>query len=346
MQYKVNKIALCVALAASSNLAIAQESQDSAIEEVVVKASRLQGSAVAVIEERRNQAFVADILGAEQLSKTGDSDAASALRRVTGLTLVDGKFIYVRGLGERYSSARLNGASVPSPDLTRNVIPLDLFPSSIIESLAVQKAYSPSMPAAFGGGAIDIRTKSIPSAFVANVEVGLGKNTEADKGLTYNGNDSGLPSELSDAIVKYRGDFSLASIITKEQSLGNDTNADQAEIINQNLLSELDRDMSLKRESLDPNFNFKASLGNSFDEDFFGGTIGFLASVAYDRKWKFAEKSNNIITQDVSSGCNALLNSQEAVNNSCFDATTQSEVTTEEERVNGIFTLEIGRAHV
>lgn len=339
MQYNVNKIALCVALAASSSLTIAQESGDSAMEEVVVKASRLQGSAVAVIEERKNQAFVADILGAEQLSKTGDSDAASALRRVTGLTLVDGKFIYVRGLGERYSSARLNGASVPSPDLTRNVIPLDLFPSSIIESLAVQKAYSPSMPAAFGGGAIDIRTKSIPSAFVANFEIGLGKNTEADKGLTYNGDDSGLASSLSDAIVKYRGDFSLASIITKEQGLGNDINAEQAEVINQNLLAELDRDMSLKRESLDPNTSFKASIGNSFDEEFFGGTIGFLASVAYDHKWKFAEKSNNIITQGVNSDCNALLNSQEAVNNSCFDATTQSEVTTEEERVNGIFTL-------
>ena len=339
MQYNVNKIALCVALAASSSLTIAQESGDSAMEEVVVKASRLQGSAVAVIEERKNQAFVADILGAEQLSKTGDSDAASALRRVTGLTLVDGKFIYVRGLGERYSSARLNGASVPSPDLTRNVIPLDLFPSSIIESLAVQKAYSPSMPAAFGGGAIDIRTKSIPSAFVANFEIGLGKNTEADKGLTYNGDDSGLASSLSDAIVKYRGDFSLSSIITKEQGLGNDINAEQAEVINQNLLAELDRDMSLKRKSLDPDTSFKASIGNSFDEEFFGGTLGFLASVAYDHKWKFAEKSNNIITQGVNSNCNALLNSREAVNNSCFDATTQSEVTTEEERVNGIFTL-------
>ncbi|MGJ8693516.1 MAG: TonB-dependent receptor plug domain-containing protein [Thalassotalea sp.] len=339
MQYKVNKIALGIALAASSSFAMAQESDDAAIEEVVVKASRLQGSAVAVIEERKNQAFVADILGAEQLSKTGDSDAASALRRVTGLTLVDGKFIYVRGLGERYSSARLNGAAVPSPDLTRNVIPLDLFPASIIESLAVQKAYSPSMPAAFGGGSIDIRTKSIPSEFVANVEVGVGKNSEADKGLTYNGNDSGLPSALSDAIVKYRGDFNLASIITKEQGLGNDINADQAEIINQNLLNELDRDMSLKRESLDPDLNFKASLGNSFDEDYFGGTIGFLASVAYDNKWKFVEKSNHVITQDVSSGCSETLNSADAVSNSCFDATTDSKVTTEEERVNGIFTL-------
>lgn len=344
MQHKVNKIALAVALAASTNFAIAQTpetepSEDSAIEEVVVKASRLQGSAVAVIEERKNQAFVADILGAEQLSKTGDSDAASALRRVTGLTLVDGKFIYVRGLGERYSSARLNGASVPSPDLTRNVIPLDLFPSSIIESLAVQKAYSPSMPAAFGGGSIDIRTKSVPSQFVANFELGISKNSEADEGFTYSSNHSGLSSNLSDAIVKYRGDFSLAKIITKEQGLGNDVNADQAEQINQGLLAELDRDMSLKKESLDPDLSVKASLGNSFDEDFFGGKFGFLASVAYDNKWKFAEKVNNVISQNVAKDCSSNLNSEENTKNSCFDATTNSDVTTEEERMSGVFTV-------
>lgn len=344
MQYKVNKIALAVALAASTNFAIAQQSEtqsseDSAIEEVVVKASRLQGSAVAVIEERKNQAFVADILGAEQLSKTGDSDAASALRRVTGLTLVDGKFIYVRGLGERYSSARLNGASVPSPDLTRNVIPLDLFPSSIIESLAVQKAYSPSMPAAFGGGSIDIRTKSVPSQFVANIEVGVGKNSESRDGYTYDSAHSGMSSELSDAIVKYRGDFSLAKIITKERGLGNDINAEQAELINQNLLGQLDRNMTLSETSLDPDLSLKASIGNSFNEDYFGGTIGFLASVAYDNKWKFSEKSNNVISQNVSEECSSTLNSEQNTQNSCFDATTDSDVTTEEERVNGVFTL-------
>lgn len=139
-----HKLGLAIALALSGPIAYAQESDaqatsDTTIEEVVTTGTRLQGSAAAVVEERKAQAFVADILGAEQISRTGDSDAAAALRRVTGLTLVDGKFIYVRGLGERYSSTQLNGASVPSPDPTRNVIPLDMFPASIIESMSVQK---------------------------------------------------------------------------------------------------------------------------------------------------------------------------------------------------------------
>ena len=161
---------LTLALMATTGQVVAEEDDSEAIEEVVVKASRLKGTASAVMQERKNQAFVADILGAEQISRTGDSDAAAALRRVTGITLVDGKFIYVRGLGERFSSTQLNGAAVPSPDPTRTVIPLDLFPSSIIESLSVQKSYSATMPAHFAGGNVDIRLKTIPTDFVFNVK--------------------------------------------------------------------------------------------------------------------------------------------------------------------------------
>ncbi len=195
-RFGLSSLAVAVLSGLTGVQATAQEANqssenDEAIEEVVVKVSRLKGTASAVIEERKNQAFVADILGAEQIARTGDSDAAAALRRVTGLTLVDGKFIYVRGLGERYSSTQLNGAAVPSPDPTRTVIPLDLFPSSIIESLSVQKSYSPSMPAHFGGGNVDIRLKSIPTDFVFNIAGNLGGNTEnSDNGITYNGGDN------------------------------------------------------------------------------------------------------------------------------------------------------------
>ena len=188
----LSSLAAAILTALSSAPAVAQQSEeDKIIEEVVVQASRLKGSASAVIDERKNQAFVADILGADQISRTGDGDAAAALRRVTGLTLVDGKFIYVRGLGERYSSTQLNGATVPSPDPTRTVIPLDLFPAEIIESLSVQKSFSPSMPASFGGGNVDIRLKTIPSDFVLTVSSSVGGNSENfDDGIGYTGGDN------------------------------------------------------------------------------------------------------------------------------------------------------------
>jgi len=343
IQYKLKTVSLAVSLGlmATTSTTLFAEEQDGEIEEVVVKVSRLQGSAAAVVEERRNQAFVADILGSEQMSKTGDSDAASALRRVTGLTLVDGKFIYVRGLGERYSSARLNGASIPSPDLTRNVVPLDIFPSSIIESLSVQKAFSPSMPASFGGGAIDIRTKTVPKSFTGSIELGVGYDSESSSGYTYNRHGGEIPQALNEAIVHYKGDFSLRNIIVTDNLVDTDTasRADQAILINNGLLKTLPRDLLMKDESLDPAYNIKGSIGNSFDEDYFGGTIGFLAAISYDKNQKNTQKTSSVISENLVENCSSVLNTSEDVTNACYNITKSSNVTTDNKRLSGIFNI-------
>jgi len=341
-QHKLQKLAIAVGLGLFSynNAAIAQE-EEQVMEEVVAKATRLQGSAAAVVAERKNQAFVADILGAEQMSRTGDSDAASALKRVTGLTLVDDKFIYVRGLGERYSSARLNGAQIPSPDLTRNVVPLDIIPSSIIESMAVQKAFSANMPAAFGGGAIDIRTKSVPREFTSSIEVGLTHDSSASHGFTYDRPSGSIPETLKNAIVNYRGRFTIDNIIKRANLTANDnqTVSEQAIAINNGLLTSLPRNLEVSKKSLDPAYNIKAHIGNSFDESYFGGQIGFLASVGYENKWDSADKKTSVISQDVSSACSTSLATAEDVANSCFNTVKNSTVTTETERYSGVLNV-------
>jgi hypothetical protein len=271
---------LALAVMATTGQVLAQEDDSEAIEEVVVKASRLKGTASAVMQERKNQAFVADILGAEQISRTGDSDAAAALRRVTGITLVDGKFIYVRGLGERFSSTQLNGAAVPSPDPTRTVIPLDLFPASIIESLSVQKSYSPSMPAHFAGGNVDVRLKTIPTDFIFNIKGKLGANSNNfDDGLTYNGGDDdwygiddGTRAAPSDLTLLWDS-FTPINGLTQEN--------------NRQIAAQLNRDYDPKIESINPNMGLDIALGNKFDfEDF---RLGFLSSISYDNKWDVSE---------------------------------------------------------
>ncbi|MCJ8277339.1 MAG: TonB-dependent receptor plug domain-containing protein, partial [Bdellovibrionales bacterium] len=135
------------------------------LEDFVVLAPSMKGSIEALIEVRRKSSNLADVMSAEQMAKTGDSDAAGSLRRVTGLTLKDGKFVYVRGLGERYSATLLNGVALPSPDPSRRVIPLDLFPVQFLDSMVIQKSYSPDMPGEFGGGTVMLKTKSIPDKF-------------------------------------------------------------------------------------------------------------------------------------------------------------------------------------
>jgi len=96
------------------------------MQKVVVSSTEMSGSLSALLEEERASPNVVNILSAEQMSRAGDSDIAQALRRVSGLTLVEDKFVYVRGMGERYSSVLLNGARLPSTDPNRRVIELDL----------------------------------------------------------------------------------------------------------------------------------------------------------------------------------------------------------------------------
>ncbi|RZQ53939.1 hypothetical protein C1E23_06450 [Pseudoalteromonas phenolica] len=311
-QFKANLITLSLlSLLAPTTQAIAADETAQEIEEVVAVGSRLKGSASAVIEERKNQAFVADIMGSEQISRTGDSDAASALRRVTGLSLVNDKFIYVRGLGERYSSVRLNGALVPSPDLTRNVIPLDIFPSSIIESLAVQKAYSPDMPAAFGGGDVNIRTKSIPSDRVFKIEIGGAYKDTNDRGLVYNGSDDdwlgkddglrAMPAEMQMALNTYvngLSDISTRNIRAVEsQKQGSDISQAEAVAINKSLIKALPRDFGMVEKDLDPDFGAKLVYGDRLDDVFgFGGQLGFLTSFAYDNEWSNSKEFNSVLS--------------------------------------------------
>lgn len=314
-QFKANLITLSMLSLFSSFSSYAADAEDAinegAIEEVVATGTRLKGSASAVIEERKNQAFVADIMGSEQISRTGDSDAASALRRVTGLSLVNDKFIYVRGLGERYSSVRLNGATVPSPDLTRNVIPLDIFPSSIIESLAVQKAYSPNMPAAFGGGDVNIRTKSIPTDTVFKIEIGAAYKDTNDDGYTYSGgsddwlgSDDGtraMPALVRNGLNTYingLSDISIRNIRDVEsKKLGSDIGQQAAIALNKELTKALPRDFGLEQENLDPDASVKAVYGDRFDDLFgFGGSFGFLASLAYENEWSNSDEFSAVLS--------------------------------------------------
>ena len=281
--YSAISMAMAYALLSSGH-AMAQESaaEDEFIEEVVATGTRLKGTATAVLEERKNQAFVADILGAEQISRTGDGDAASALRRVTGLTLVDGKFIYVRGLGERYSSTQLNGAAVPSPDPTRNVIPLDLFPSDIIESLSVQKSYSPSMPASFGGGNVDIRLKTIPSQFIFNVSGSLGYNTESgSEALSYSGMGKDWTGEDD-------GTRALPFVIGERWAQKRFLD-DLDQSVALDIFSQVNRNFDPFMESVQPDMGLSGSIGNSIDIDE-NWRVGFLFTTSYDTDTSVSEE--------------------------------------------------------
>jgi len=266
------------------------------MEEVVVL-GRLRSAAAKLVDERMSEDVVADFMGAEMIQRIGDSTVAAALRRVSGLSLVGSKFVYVRGLGERYSSTTLNGAVIPSPDLSRNVIPLDIFPTSVVQTLAVQKSYSPDKSAAFGGGSIDIRTRGIPDDFTYSVTIGSGFNT-ASRGemLTYQGGDDdslgeddgtrALAPSLSQAIQRFSGNLNAQGILSGLRREGNpEATLADAEVINRQLALGLNRDISIYTQDSTPDVDLKGSIGNNYilTDDW---EVGFLASAGYKSGWR------------------------------------------------------------
>lgn len=151
------------------------------LEEFVVLAPKVEGSIEDIMAEEKEASAISNILGSEEFEKKGDGNAAAALKRVTGITLVGGKNIYVRGLGERYSNIEMNSMPLPSPDPTKRTVPLDIFPSSVIGSLKVQKSASADIPSSFGGGYIDIRTKNSSKEDFIKVSLGTKANSNTGK---------------------------------------------------------------------------------------------------------------------------------------------------------------------
>jgi len=130
--------------------------------EIVVDARAVQNNEASMLSARRKAVAVGDAVSAEQVRKSPDKDAAEVLRRVTGLSVADGKYVFVRGLGERYSSTEVDGVRIASPEQNKRVVPLDLLPASLLEDIVVQKTYTADRPGEFGGGDVQVHTKDFP----------------------------------------------------------------------------------------------------------------------------------------------------------------------------------------
>lgn len=156
------------------------------VEEVVAKASYVPDTTT---ERMRSSQGVLDVIGSEQIAAVGDSDAVGALKRVTGLSIEDGKFVSIRGQPERYTETLLNGSPLPSPDPIREIAPLDLFPTNILSSLSVSKSYDVSQPGSFGAGLVDLRTLTQPDEPYFEISASTGGNSVStgEEGLTYEG---------------------------------------------------------------------------------------------------------------------------------------------------------------
>ncbi len=175
MKQKTLVLAVALASSAASLQLQAQAPAAPQIEEVFVLGEFIP-------DEKRDTSEISNVLDVEDLSKLGETNVGVSLSRVTGLSLVGGKYVYVRGLGERYSSTLLNATRISSPVPFQKTVPLDIIPNKIVDSLLVQKTYSAQYPGDFSGGVIDIRTKNVPLEDFANIKLSVGGNSETTGG--------------------------------------------------------------------------------------------------------------------------------------------------------------------
>ena len=143
-----------------NDILMAEEASE--LETVTIAASAIRTTESALMSVKRNAANLMDGISASTFRQIGDGDAASAVKRVTGVSIEGGKYIYVRGLGDRYTKTVVNGVDVPGLDPDRNSIQMDIFPTNVIDNIIVSKSFTADLPADFTGGVVDIETKDFP----------------------------------------------------------------------------------------------------------------------------------------------------------------------------------------
>lgn len=222
-------------------------------------------------DEKRSTSEVSSLIDEADFALQGDSDAAAALARVVGISTADDEFIYVRGLNERYSSALLNGSPLPSPAPLRRVAPLDLFPTSALKSVLVQKTFSPNLPGEFGGGLVNLRTKAVPNErfLTLDVSAGIDSISSLEDGLLYDGSDTDLLGFDDGARdLPAFGDNGLTPDVGRQ-------------------LTDNSSLLVLQKSDVGPgpNFSVGATGGERIDvnDDL---SVGFLGSVSYSNSWK------------------------------------------------------------
>ena len=232
--------------------------------------------------ERKQAQVITDNMGATEMKNNGDTDAAAAMGRITGLSVVDNQFIYVRGLGERYSNTTLSGAIIPTTEPDKKVVPLDLFPAGLLDSVQVSKSYSPDKSAEFAGGLVSIVPLKFPSRPVMDLSYGLnfletatGKSIplSPSDGNDWFGFDDGvraLPDVFPDGKIVRQGIYTPDVGYTPDQITA--------------LGRELANEWTPASEDGRPGQNWNIVFGNRF------GKLGVIASATHNYRETFVRE--------------------------------------------------------
>jgi TonB-dependent receptor len=260
-----------------AELNVTLEEQKNTLEEVVITKTRAKAESIkSLLTQQKNNASVSDGISAESIKKTPDRTTSDVLKRISGASVQDNKFVVIRGLNDRYNVAFLNGAPLPSSESDRKAFSFDIFPSNLLDNLIITKTATPDLPADFAGGVVQINTKAVPDKNFQTISIGSGYNTITTfkEQRTYAGSST-------DWIGYDNGVRAIPSTLPSTAVFNTLPYQDKAQ-----LAKTFEYDWRINDQKFAPNYNFQYSLGRSIK--FGEKTLGLIFSLSNTKSNNFA----------------------------------------------------------
>ena len=254
------------------------------LEEVVVAAEIIRTTEASLNTIRKQSAVMLDGISSSRMRLTGDNTAAEAVKRVTGISVEDGKYIYVRGLGDRYSKTTLNGVDIPGLDPDRNSLQLDILPSGLIDNMLVSKNFTADMPADFTGGAMNVETKDFPEEKIMSLSVSTSYNPDMHFNSGYLGYSGGRTDFLGfdDGTRALPAGAGSARIPTP---ISGHTQQEVADFI-----KSFNPELGASRKTSPMDLSLGFTMGNQFnlsDKNSRSPKLGYIFSLTWKSDYKF-----------------------------------------------------------
>lgn len=259
--------------------AIWMEEAVSEIGEVVVTAEAIKTTDIALLTVKKKASNLIDGISSQQIKRSGDSDVAGAIKRVPGVSIQGGQYVFVRGLGDRYTKTILNGMEVPGLDPDRNAIQIDIFPTSLIDNLIVYKTFTPDLSADFVGGTVNIETKEFPEEKTTS----LSFSTEYNPSMHFNSNFLTYNTGGTDFLGFDDGTRDLPF----DGRSGDIPNPLRRDPLTESITRSFDPNMAAQTKTNLANFSIGLSTGNQVD--FKGMKLGYIGAINYRNTSNFYE---------------------------------------------------------
>lgn len=284
--YQAKEITEVVVIAnETTRVDVTLNSAADSLAEVVISVSARRNTEASVLNLQRKSIKVTDGLSLEGIKRTGANNVASAVKNIPGVSVQEGKYVYVRGLGDRYTKSILNGMDIPGLDPDRNTLQMDVIPSNIIENIIISKTASADMPADFTGGVVDIVTKDFPSRETYSLSVGGSYNFD----MHFNSNYLQGSSSPTDFLGFDNGnrDLPVSENLDIPAPVGDGLN-DNGESIT-DITNQFDKKLAADRTTSPANFNLSLSAGNNYNVGE-GNKLGYQANVSYRNTTEYFEQ--------------------------------------------------------